>query len=113
MLIDGMDVRLREIIHQIAKEFKATVIELEITPALACSASVPDHVHLFCKADRQFGIHRFVRYMKGRSSRLLRQEFSWLRAYLPTLWNNSYFVTTVGSAPLAVIKQYIENQKSV
>ncbi len=32
---------------------------------------------------------------------------------LPSLWTNSYFVSTVGGAPLAVIKQYIENQKSV
>jgi putative transposase len=28
------------------------------------------------------------------------------------LWTNSYFVSTVGGAPLAVIKQYIENQKN-
>src|ERR1017187_2949729 len=32
---------------------------------------------------------------------------------LPTLWTNSYFVSTVGGAPLAVIKQYVENQKHV
>jgi REP element-mobilizing transposase RayT len=31
----------------------------------------------------------------------------------PTLWTNSYFVSTVGGAPLAVIKQYVENQKNV
>ena len=28
-------------------------------------------------------------------------------------WTGSYFVSTVGGAPLAVIKQYIENQKNV
>lgn len=32
--------------------------------------------------------------MKGRSSRLLRQEFPWLKSRLPTLWTNSYFVST-------------------
>lgn len=32
---------------------------------------------------------------------------------LTTLWTNSYFVSTVGGAPLAVIKQYVENQKDV
>ena len=32
---------------------------------------------------------------------------------LPTLWTNSWFVATVGGAPLAVIKQYVENQKHV
>jgi len=30
---------------------------------------------------------------------------------LPTLWTNSYFVSTVGGAPLA-IKRHIENQKN-
>ncbi len=49
--------------------------------------------------------------MKGRSSRYLRQEFPWLKSRLPTLWTNSYFVTTVGGAPISVIKRYIENQK--
>jgi putative transposase len=27
------------------------------------------------------------------------------------LWSNSYFVSTVGGAPLSVIKQYVENQR--
>jgi putative transposase len=54
-----------------------------------------------------------VKAIKGRSSRLLRQEFLWLKSRLPTLWTNSYFVSTVGGAPLAVIKRYIEDQKNV
>lgn len=61
----------------------------------------------------QFGIHRIVKAIKGRSSRLLRQEFPKLKSRLPTLWTNSYFVATCGGAPLAIIKQYIQNQKSV
>ena len=99
-----MDKRLKEIIQQTANEIQATVIELEITP---------DHVHLLCEIDPQFGVHRLVRYLKGCSSRLLRQEFPWLRSRLPTLWTHSYFVATVGGAPLAIIKQYIENRKNV
>jgi REP element-mobilizing transposase RayT len=54
-----------------------------------------------------------VRSIKSRSSRLLRQEFPRLKSRLPTLWTNAYFVSTVGGAPLEVIKQYIENQKRV
>jgi putative transposase len=104
VLVNGVDKRLKEIIEQTAAEFQATVIELEI---------MPDHVHLLCEVDPQFGVHRLVRYLKGRSSRLLRQEFPWLRSRLPTLWTHSYFVSTVGGAPLSIIKQYIENQKNV
>ena len=36
---------------------------------------------------------RLVRLLKGRSSRLLRQEFPTLKSRLPTLWTNSYFVS--------------------
>jgi putative transposase len=71
---------------------------------------LPDHVHLLVEVDPQYGIHRLVRQIKGRSSRLLRQEFPPLRSRLPTLWTNSYFVSTVGGAPLEVIKQYIAQQ---
>ncbi len=80
------------------------IIEMEI---------MPDHVHLLIEVDPQFGIHRVVKQIKGVSSRVLRQEFSWLKSRIPTLWTNSYFVSTVGGAPLAVIKKYIENQKTV
>ena len=104
VLVDGIDERLKDIIRSTTAERSATVIELEV---------MPDHVHLLVEVDPQFGIHRLVRLLKGRSSRLLRQEFPRLRSRLPTLWTNSYFVATVGGAPLAVIKQYIENQKKV
>jgi putative transposase len=72
---------------------------------------MPDHVHLLIEVDPQFGIHRLIKQIKGTTSRLLRQEFPRLKSRLPTLWSNSYFVSTVGGAPLSVIKKYIEQQK--
>ena len=57
-----------------------------------------DHVHLLISCDPQFGIHKVVKAMKGRSSRLLRQEFPHLKSRIPSLWTNSYFVATVGGA---------------
>lgn len=70
----------------------------------------PDHVHLLVGVDPQFGIHRLVKQVKGRSSRLLREEFPSLKSRLPSLWTNSYFVATAGGAPLETIKRYIEQQ---
>jgi putative transposase len=99
-----MEARLKEIIAEVITEREgAWLIELE---------TMPDHVHLLVEVDPQFGIHKLVKAIKGRSSRVLRQEFPWLRSRLPTLWTNSYFVATVGGAPLSVIKRYVENQKS-
>ncbi len=66
-----------------------------------------------CEVDPQLGIHRLVRSLKGRSSRVLRQEFAWLHSRLPTLWTHAYFVASVGGTPRAVIQQYIENQKGI
>ena len=104
VLVNGVDVRLKELIEEICNEYHIDVIEMEI---------MPDHVHLLMEVDPQFGVHKAVKQIKGRTSRVLRQEFGWLRSRLPTLWTNSYFVSTVGGAPLSVIKQYIENQKNV
>ena len=43
----------------------------------------------------------------------LREEFPWLKSRIPTLWTNSYFVSTVGGAPHAQVRKYIERQKEV
>jgi putative transposase len=104
VLVDAVDARLKQIISDVCREARSAIIEMEI---------MPDHVHLLVECDPQFGINRLVRSIKGQSSRLLRQEFPSLKTRLPCLWTNSYFVATVGGAPLAVIKQYIENQKNV
>lgn len=102
VLVNGVDIRLKEIIQSVANECKCEILELEV---------MPDHVHLLVEVDPQFGIHKLIKLMKGRSSRLIREEFKWIKSRLPTLWTNSYFVSTIGGAPLEVVKQYIEQQK--
>jgi putative transposase len=104
VLVNGVDRRLKQIIAEAVEETDSILIEIDV---------MPDHVHLLIDVDPQLGIHRVVKAIKGRSSRLLRNEFRWLKSRLPTLWTNSYFVSTVGGAPRAVIKRYIENQKNV
>jgi putative transposase len=99
-----VDARLKEIIAEVCAEKKATIIAIE---------TMPDHVHLLLSVDPQYGIHRLVKGIKGRSSRLLRQEFPHLKSRMPTLWTNSYFVATTGGATLEVIKKYVENQRDV
>ena len=98
----GMEERLKEIIAEVITEKGAWLIEME---------TMPDQVHLLVEVDPQYGVHKLVKAIKGRSSRLLREEFPWLKSRLPSLWTNSYFVATVGGAPLSVIKRYVETQK--
>jgi putative transposase len=104
VLVDAIAKRLFQLIHKAALRYRAELIALEITP---------DHVHLLVEVDPQLGIHRLVKYIKGFTSHDLRKEFPSLSSRLPSLWTNSYFVSTVGGAPLEVIKQYVENQKKV
>jgi putative transposase len=104
VLVERVAERLATIVRDVCQERQAEVLKLEV---------MPDHVHLLVGCDPQFGIHRLVKLVKGRSSRELRQEFPVLTTRMPTLWTNSYFVSTVGGAPLSVIQQYIENQKHV
>jgi len=104
VLINGVDERLKTIIREEAVAVGADVIELEV---------MPDHVHLLVEVDPQYGVHLLVKHIKGISSKILRTEFPWLKSKLPSLWTNSYFVSTVGGAPLEIIKQYVEQQKHV
>ena len=104
VLINGVDLRLKELIKSVADEIHVDIIEMEI---------MPDHVHMLMEVDPQFGVHKAVKSMKGYTSRILREEFPSLKTRMPTLWTNSYFVSAVGGAPLEeVIMQYIENQKT-
>jgi putative transposase len=103
VLVGEIETRLKELIQEACAEIRAEIIEMEL---------MPDHVRLLVEVDPQFGMHRAVKLIKGRTSHHLRREFPSLTTRLPTLWTSSYFVSTAGGAPLAVIKQYIENQKA-
>jgi len=103
VLTDQVSCRLKDLIYSTCAKHQAEIIELEI---------MPEHVHLLVEVDPQFGVHKLIKAIKGTSSCILRKEFAHLTTKLPTLWTNSYFVSTVGGAPLEIIKQYIENQKT-
>ena len=102
VLTGEIEERLRELIIQRCEETDIEIIEMEI---------MPDYVHLLIEVDPQYGINRAVRSIKGFSSHTLRKEFPSLKSRLPTLWTNSYFVSSVGGAPKSAITQYIENQE--
>ena len=103
VLVGDVENRLKELIIEICQENQIEIIEMEV---------MPDHIHLLIEVDPQFGIHKAIKLIKGRTSRILRQEFPYLTTKLPTLWTNSYFVSTVGGAPLEKIKEYVANQKT-
>lgn len=72
-----------------------------------------DHVHILLTLKPTHDIPKLVRYFKGRSARYIFQEFSWIKNRLwgGHLWSPSYYVCTVGGAPLSTIKKYVESQR--
>lgn len=103
VLVGDIEARLKELIINTCEEIKVDIIEMEI---------MPDHVYLLLEVDPQYGVNKAIKLIKGRSSFYLRKEFKSLTTRLPTLWSNSYFISTVGEAPLSIIEQYIKNQKT-
>jgi len=103
VLVGEIETRFKELVQEICTEFNIDLLEMEV---------MPDHVHLLLEVDPQFGIHKAIKTIKGKTSRILRSEFKSLTTRIPSLWTNSYFVSTVGGAPLSIIKQYIESQKT-
>ncbi len=104
VLIDGVELRLKELIMEKQGDWGYKILEIEI---------MPDHVHLLVNSNPEIGINNQINHIKGYTSRILREEFAWLRSRIPSLWTRSKFISTVGSVSLESIKTYIENQKTV
>lgn len=103
VLTDGIDERLKEILHTIAEEKGIDIKALEV---------MPDHVHLFIAFDPRLMLHKIIKDFKGRSARILREEFPQLKSRMPSLWTRSYFSCSVGHIGEDAIRQYIEDQKN-
>jgi putative transposase len=104
VLTSPVDKRLKELIVETAEQHGVTVLSMEV---------MSDHVRLFVEAGPTLSVAEIVNRIKGRSSRVLRQEFTSLRSRLPTLWSRSYYAGSIGAASESVVRRYIEAQKGV
>src|SRR5215469_12107970 len=102
VLTHPIDARLKALFAEIAAEHGMTLHAVEV---------MPDHVRLFVETDPTLCVAEIVNRLKGRTSRVLRQEFPSLRSRLPTLWRRSDFAATVGAVSENTIRGYIEAQK--
>lgn len=101
VLVDGIDVRLKELFLEVAKKDGFEILDMEITP---------DHVHLLIDCNPKLGIIECLKHLKGGTSKILREEFPSLKTRIPTLWTRNAFISTVGSVSLESINQYLEEQ---
>lgn len=96
-------VRLRELIRQGCEARNITIVRGSIGK---------EHVHLLVSCPPNIAPSKLLQYLKGRSSKMLQEEFKELRQryWGQHLWAAGYFCRTVGTVTEETIKQYIENQ---
>jgi putative transposase len=97
--------RLRAIFSKVCVDFEAELVELD---------GEDNHVHLLVNYPPKHSISALVNSLKGVSSRMLRWERRDLvgRYWKGVLWSPSYFAASCGGAPIGVLRQYIEQQKT-
>jgi putative transposase len=97
--------RCEEVMREVCEDFGAELREFN---------GETDHVHLLVHYPPNVALSRLVNSLKGVSSRRLRQEYAaHIRRYLwgDHFWSPSYFAASCGEAPLAAVKDYIDQQK--
>ena len=72
-----------------------------------------DHSHILVSCPPRLSPSKVMQYLKGRSSRLLQEEFPHLkkRYWGRHLWARGYFCATVGAVTQEQIKEYIERHE--
>lgn len=97
---------LQTIFSDVCNDFEASLEEFD---------GEDDHVHLLVTYPPKVAISNLVNSLKGVSSRLIRKkDYPSIHRKLwgQSLWSPSYFASSCGGAPLSVLKQYIESQRT-
>jgi putative transposase len=87
-------------------DFEAELVEFE---------GEDDHAHLLVNYPPKVAVSARVNSLKGVSSRMLRKiNYPELKKKLwgGALWSPSYFAGSCGGAPISIIRQYIEQQRT-
>ena len=101
VLVGELKTRTREIVRQICLQHELNILKGHVSK---------DHVHLLVSAPPHLAPSQLMQKIKGRSSRLLQQEFPHLkkRYWGQHIWSRGYFCATVGQVTDEMIRQYIE-----
>jgi putative transposase len=100
-ILDAMQVIFRDV----CLDFESELVEFD---------GEKDHVHLLVYYPPKVSVSSLVNSLKGVSSRHLRRRFPDIEHHYwkGVLWSPSYFSASCGGAPISIIRQYIEQQKT-
>ena len=104
ILVGEIGTRVRDLIRQICMTRDIAILKGHVGA---------DHVHLLVSAPPQIAVSKLVQSLKGKSSRLLQQEYPSLRKryWGRHLWARGYFCATVGAVTDKMVKAYIAQQE--
>src|ERR1700693_628208 len=98
---------LRPMFASVCADFESELVEFD---------GEDDHVHLLVNyLPPKVSVSNLLNSLKGVSSRMIRKKnYPSIRKKLwgGALWSPSYFSGSCGGAPIAVIRQYIEQQQT-
>ena len=96
--------RLQELFYECAEVNKWFIHEIEV---------MNDHVHILLQLPSKTPVSEAIGIMKGGSSRVIRKEYPELEEFLwgDSLWQDGYYVETVGKVNEKVMREYIQNQR--
>jgi putative transposase len=103
VLAEKIAERLRELLIQGCESRGITIVE---------GSAGKEHVHMLLSCPAHMAPAKIVQYLKGRSSRLIQEEFPELkkRYWGQHLWAGGCFCAAVGTVTQEMIREYIEHQ---
>lgn len=102
VLVNGVDEDIKHLLTEKAEEHGWVIENMEV---------MPDHIHIFVKADPTSSVAYIVAQFKGYTSHAIRKKYPELWSRLPSLWSRSYFAASVGHISEETVKKYINDQK--
>ena len=101
ILKDGIDAECKEMLYDLAEEYKFQILAMEV---------MPDHIHLLVDCRPQFYISDMIKIMKGNIARQMFLAHPELKKELwgGHLWNPSYCAVTVSDRSREQVCSYIE-----
>jgi putative transposase len=100
ILVGPVRDRLMTLIREMAPDLECDALALEV---------MADHVHIFLSATPRWAPNQVIGRIKGKTARVLRQEFPELQR-MPSVWTRSYLVSTAGNVSSGTIARYVAEQ---
>ena len=105
VLKNGIDTKLKEILHDICESYHYNMKALEV---------MPDHIHIFVDCPYTVAPADIARTLKSISAIRLLKEYPELKRFYAkcgVLWSPGSFISTIGNISEETVKHYIEGQK--